>query len=787
MANGRPWHTAAVKSVCSEYDYYDSLIQHFRTQKRLFPYHLAEYLCRFMRITSFKYYLNIIADAMRNDLPYDAIPNFTAADALRTVGVGRNQYISILNHAKSKKLLWRVNKGIVKDFLPQQPVPPEPECWWTVNVVNLGEAEWRSLSAEEAKTCKKSAIDGGIPYRLLDPKSVLNLYCKGLIWFGVPIQENDLLSVPPLEGFVSNRTTSQESDTDPLEALLYQIFVAASDRVTVLQLADILSKDLEHLKTAVSIACRLHFCKKLTFETQKKSDIGYNCSKVGESSTVVPITAKELIGMNKNQNPPCILHGLGKELDSGDSPCVGNSELVRSERHQINSEIVSNVDSLSQASTVYANDKGNQTENDQSLDLDNKAVALVVDSELTGMLMMGALSSVVKKHSVTLFEGGRVYGDAVIRELMSGLEESAAVVSEFEGEMAYLAMVVSSLSQILETVVGNVNGKSIELLRKESLECLDKKAIRKMILHSYSMLIPMARLSGSPLPLNSVRSEIRDFGPSIAASTPWAIVVLWIVCGYSKASMMVIPAGKRLNHLPDWLTHKCNLLLCWPWDPDACRIHPSEPLVLPLSTALMTLNSLLSTTAVLIHPADFLDSSKKINIRKSNTSRIDVVEVPLPLDDATESGFIHGNQGGMTKTLCGFRKSGASEVVNISSSCFSTLKKLGFESCIGSLSFLHQPDDVWIPLIVTFGIPVMPTALCKAVCQALESRGILSSSFHSHKKDRPHIDPFTNEIQKFIENWSYSHHGPTADAGKLLPRVALKIDMISNQVEPLYV
>jgi hypothetical protein len=134
-----PWSTSPATTVCTEHEYYEALVGYYRSSKRIFPYHVAEYICRVLRITPFRYYVDILADAMREDLPYDAVPNFTAADAVRVVGVGRNEYIATMVQAKSKKLLWRMNKGIVKDLLPSEPKVMEPEPWWTVNLVNLSE------------------------------------------------------------------------------------------------------------------------------------------------------------------------------------------------------------------------------------------------------------------------------------------------------------------------------------------------------------------------------------------------------------------------------------------------------------------------------------------------------------------------------------------------------------------------------------------------------------------------------------------------------------------------
>ena len=60
-----------------------------------------------------------------------------AADIVQLVGIGRNEYIAIMNKCKAKKLLWRVNKSIAKEFLPASPLDINMQPWWRVGVVNL--------------------------------------------------------------------------------------------------------------------------------------------------------------------------------------------------------------------------------------------------------------------------------------------------------------------------------------------------------------------------------------------------------------------------------------------------------------------------------------------------------------------------------------------------------------------------------------------------------------------------------------------------------------------------
>jgi hypothetical protein len=44
---------------------------------QIFPYHLSEYLCRVSRATPFRYYRELLADALKAERSYDTVPNFT--------------------------------------------------------------------------------------------------------------------------------------------------------------------------------------------------------------------------------------------------------------------------------------------------------------------------------------------------------------------------------------------------------------------------------------------------------------------------------------------------------------------------------------------------------------------------------------------------------------------------------------------------------------------------------------------------------------------------------------
>lgn len=67
-----------------------------------------------------------------------------------------------------------------------------------------------------------------------------------------------------MQGFVSNKDSEEEGRGDPIETLLYAVFVASSERASVAELASILSVEVGKLQMAISIACRLGFGTRLT-------------------------------------------------------------------------------------------------------------------------------------------------------------------------------------------------------------------------------------------------------------------------------------------------------------------------------------------------------------------------------------------------------------------------------------------------------------------------------------------------------------------------------------------
>ncbi|BBN13036.1 hypothetical protein MPTK1_6g00290 [Marchantia polymorpha subsp. ruderalis] len=386
------WSDCAARTTCKENEYYEDLMRYLRKNLALFPYHLAENICRIQRITPFRYYCDMIYEVMKNERPYDSIPNFSAADALRLTGIGRNEFIDIMNKCRAKKLMWKLNKSIAKDMLPNNPVDFPIEPWWAVSIVNLSIEEYRRLTDDEMVVIDKVGKEEVNCVGELDLDVVRGLYRRGLVWLEVPVYPDDHFQVSTLDGFVSNREQSYE---DPTEELLYAVFVALSEQATVADLAQTLQADLSQLEAAVSLASRLGWAKKVMDPAALLNDLHLPGSPNIEGSVA----------------------------DDG----FGNTRSVPASPFQ---------EGLSEADGDIMRPQSGVTR-----------FALMVDANLTSYLMMGSLSPGLKGHAVTLYEAGKL-GDSSVAEMCEDLRQVEG--KKFEGELQQLADHAFSLRHALE-------------------------------------------------------------------------------------------------------------------------------------------------------------------------------------------------------------------------------------------------------------------------------------------------------------------------------------------------
>ncbi|XP_033644653.1 protein FAM91A1-like, partial [Asterias rubens] len=249
-----------------EKKYYEELLKYSADHLILYPYHLSDIMVKGLRNTPFSYYMRMMHGIMLGEKSYDSLPNFTAADCLRLLGIGRNQYIDIMNQCRSSKpSLSRsgsFNKFFrrrpIKDLLPAKPIDAVIlEPWWIVQAGYITEDDIKAVSVTEKHAIDKIIDVGPQLSGTLDYYVVHKLYTKGLIYMDVPIEDDDCIVVPPLEGFVMNRLQG-----DYFETLLYKIFVSIDEHTTVAELSNVLQIDLQLVKNAVSMYCRLGFAKR---------------------------------------------------------------------------------------------------------------------------------------------------------------------------------------------------------------------------------------------------------------------------------------------------------------------------------------------------------------------------------------------------------------------------------------------------------------------------------------------------------------------------------------------
>lgn len=148
----------------------------------------------------------------------------------------------------------------------------------------------------------------------MDHGVIQSLYRKGLIYLDVPVSGDDKICIPPLRNFVMNRVCG-----DYFENLLYKIFVSVDEHMTISELAQMLQIDLDTVKHAISLFCRLGFARKKTNVEVPNQHPSWNERRTFDNGCVA-VTPLNFHALLVNETNTGLVNSNGEAVSINSSP-----------------------------------------------------------------------------------------------------------------------------------------------------------------------------------------------------------------------------------------------------------------------------------------------------------------------------------------------------------------------------------------------------------------------------------------------------------------------------------